>query len=62
VRSPGAAGTVVALGDSITDGVGSTVGTDARWPNDLARKLDALGGPAVQLDASKKGPPGELVS
>jgi lysophospholipase L1-like esterase len=49
VRSPGAAGTVVALGDSITDGVGSTVGTDARWPNDLARRLDALGGPALAV-------------
>jgi lysophospholipase L1-like esterase len=44
VRSPGAAGTVVAFGDSITDGVGSTVGADDRWPNDLARRLDAPGG------------------
>jgi len=49
VRSPGAAGTVVALGDSITDGVGSTVGADARWPNDLARRLDALGGPPLAV-------------
>jgi lysophospholipase L1-like esterase len=49
VRSPGAAGTVVALGDSITDGVGSTVGADARWPNDLARRLDVLGGPPLAV-------------
>lgn len=36
-------GTIVALGDSITDGVGSTTNANARWPNDLARRLDALG-------------------
>lgn len=44
VQSSDADGTVVALGDSITDGVGSTAGADARWPNDLARRLDALAG------------------
>ena len=37
-------GTVVTFGDSITDGVGSSIGADARWPNDLARRLAALGG------------------
>jgi lysophospholipase L1-like esterase len=45
VRSPGAAGTIVAFGDSITDGVQSTVGGNDRWPNDLARRLDTLTGP-----------------
>ena len=49
VRSSGAAGTVVAIGDSITDGVGSTADLNARWPNDLARRLDALGGPALAV-------------
>ncbi|MGD0065897.1 MAG: SGNH/GDSL hydrolase family protein [Streptosporangiaceae bacterium] len=44
VQAPGADGTVVAFGDSITDGVGASVDADARWPNDLARRLDALGG------------------
>ena len=34
-------GVAVALGDSITDGVGSDIGANARWPNDLARRLDA---------------------
>jgi lysophospholipase L1-like esterase len=34
----------VALGDSITDGVGSPTGGDARWPDFLARRLDALPG------------------
>ena len=49
VGSSGAHGTVVAFGDSITDGVGSEVGANARWPNDLARRLDALGGPALAV-------------
>src|ERR1700753_2792051 len=35
------AGTVVAFGDSITDGIGSTTGANDRWPNDLARRLGA---------------------
>jgi lysophospholipase L1-like esterase len=35
----GRVGAVVALGDSITDGVGSTVNANQRWPNDLARRL-----------------------
>jgi lysophospholipase L1-like esterase len=49
VRSADMTGTVVAFGDSITDGVGSTAGADARWPNDLARRLDALGGPVLSV-------------
>jgi lysophospholipase L1-like esterase len=44
-RVPGAA-TIVALGDSITDGLGSRNGANARWPNDLARRLDS-GGQAI---------------
>jgi lysophospholipase L1-like esterase len=50
VRSADMIGTVVTFGDSITDGVGSTAGADARWPNDLARRLDALGAPALSVD------------
>jgi lysophospholipase L1-like esterase len=34
-------GTLVTFGDSITDGFASTVGANARWPNDLARRLDS---------------------
>jgi lysophospholipase L1-like esterase len=49
VRSAGADGTVVAIGDSITDGVGSAVGVNARWPNDLARRLDAASGPTLAV-------------
>ncbi|RYF17474.1 MAG: SGNH/GDSL hydrolase family protein [Comamonadaceae bacterium] len=35
--------TVVALGDSITDGNGSTPGADHRWPDFLARRLEPHG-------------------
>jgi lysophospholipase L1-like esterase len=52
VRAPGAAGTVVAFGDSITDGFQSTVNANARWPNDLARRLAARAlrpGPALTV-------------
>jgi len=37
---------VVILGDSISDGVGSTVDTNHRWPDLLADRLDAKGGGA----------------
>ena len=40
VDATGAAA-IVALGDSITDGTGSTAGADRAWPNDLARRLNA---------------------
>ena len=40
---------MVAFGDSITDGVGSSLGADARWPNDLARRLDALADPTLAV-------------
>jgi len=49
VRSSRAAGTVVALGDSITDGVNSSVGGNDRWPNDLARRLGAVAGPTLSV-------------
>jgi lysophospholipase L1-like esterase len=39
-----AGATVVALGDSITDGVGTTPGTDGSWPSVLARRLAARPG------------------
>ncbi|MFD9971729.1 SGNH/GDSL hydrolase family protein [Streptomyces sp. NPDC059011] len=39
VRNPAARGTVVALGDSLTDGAGSTPDTDRRWPDHLADRL-----------------------
>lgn len=44
VISPNAVGTVAAVGDSITDGVGSTPGTNRRWPDDLARRMNSASG------------------
>ena len=41
VRPATADGTIVAVGDSITDGVGSEPGSNDRWPNFLARRLVA---------------------
>jgi lysophospholipase L1-like esterase len=42
VLGAAAAGSVVAFGDSITDGTGSTPDTDRRWPDRLAARLRAL--------------------
>ena len=42
-------GTVVALGDSITDGDQSTVDADQRYPDHLARRLAALSGPTLAV-------------
>ena len=39
VISPDTRGTVVAFGDSITDGYDTPVGAYQRWPDDLARRL-----------------------
>lgn len=46
VISPTATGTLVCVGDSITDGVGSTPGANHRWPDYLAQRMNsAPGGP-----------------
>jgi lysophospholipase L1-like esterase len=45
VVSPTAKGTVVAFGDSITDGYHSSTGTYRRWPDFLGRRLGAEPGP-----------------
>jgi lysophospholipase L1-like esterase len=37
------AGTIVALGDSITDGRGSTLDANRRWPDRLAERLNEHG-------------------
>jgi lysophospholipase L1-like esterase len=39
VTAPQSVGAIVAIGDSITDGTGSTIDTNRRWPNVLARRL-----------------------
>jgi lysophospholipase L1-like esterase len=43
VDSNQALGTIVAFGDSITDGVGATAGANRRWPDILANRLQAAG-------------------
>jgi lysophospholipase L1-like esterase len=40
---------VVLFGDSITDGDGSTVDADKRWPDNLARRLKERQGPPVAV-------------
>lgn len=41
VLAPAKAGTIVALGDSITDGAYVTRDSNRRWPDELARRLQA---------------------
>jgi lysophospholipase L1-like esterase len=57
VLDPASHGTLVAFGDSVTDGVGSGSGTNARWPDDLARRLGSLpgGSPVTVVDAGIGG-------
>ncbi|MGW3494377.1 SGNH/GDSL hydrolase family protein [Streptomyces sp. NPDC001020] len=42
VLGPAAAGSVVAFGDSLTDGTGSSYGANHRWPDLLSERLRAL--------------------
>ena len=44
VKASKKTGAIVTLGDSITDGTRSTVNTNNRWPNQLARRLMAKHG------------------
>ena len=49
VDAPADAHAIVAFGDSITDGDGSTVDGNDRWPDRLAERLVAAGGPPVAV-------------
>ena len=49
VQAPARAQTIVALGDSITDGITSTLNGNDRWPDVLAKRLQAS--PASRLVA-----------
>lgn len=46
VLTPRPVAAVVAMGDSITDGVGSPADAEERWSDALAARLSAAGGPA----------------
>jgi lysophospholipase L1-like esterase len=54
VLTEGPGKTIVALGDSITDGVGATPDGNDRWPDVLADRLAARGG-AVAFGVSNQG-------
>jgi len=47
--SPQVTGSVIAFGDSITDGFQSDPNANDRWPNVLARRLDAVAGPTMSV-------------
>jgi lysophospholipase L1-like esterase len=49
VRAAQGASTIVCFGDSITDGTGSTLNGDDRWPDVLARRLHAASGPRIAV-------------
>ncbi|WP_330293283.1 GDSL-type esterase/lipase family protein [Streptomyces sp. NBC_00576] len=55
VRGGPAQGSVVALGDSITDGAASTSSANRRWPDYLAARLSACTIPAGVLNAGISG-------
>jgi lysophospholipase L1-like esterase len=54
VRTEGPGKTIVAFGDSITDGVGATTDGNDRWPDVLAERLNARGG-VVAFGVSNQG-------
>lgn len=49
MMTPGDTRTIVAFGDSITDGTASTLNGDDRWPDVLARRLHAAYGNRVSV-------------
>lgn len=49
VDAPAEARAIVAFGDSITDGDGSTLNGNDRWPDRLAQRLVEPGGPPVAV-------------
>ena len=55
VPAPGAVGSVVAFGDSITDGTGSILDMNNRWPEQLARRLAGAGQRLAVLNAGIGG-------
>jgi lysophospholipase L1-like esterase len=55
VVAPDATGAIVAFGDSITDGAGSTPDTNNRWPDRLAQRLLSQGIKMAVLNAGIGG-------
>jgi lysophospholipase L1-like esterase len=57
----GGPGAVVTLGDSITDGINSTSGTNRRWPDRLAARLRAQSGELSRVGVLNAGISGNRV-
>ena len=55
IVAPDASGVVVAFGDSITDGTASTLDANNRWPDHLARRLNAQGMKVAVVNAGIGG-------
>lgn len=55
VMAPPQAGAIVTLGDSLTDGTASTIDTNNRWPDHLARRLAKSGTRMAVLNAGIGG-------
>jgi len=55
VLAPRSTGVVVTLGDSITDGVGSSPNLDRRWPDRLQERLLLAGAPLAVVNAGIAG-------
>jgi lysophospholipase L1-like esterase len=55
VMAPRQTGAIVTIGDSITDGTASTIDTNNRWPDHLARRLASAGMRLAVLNAGIGG-------
>ena len=55
VMAPRQTGAIVTIGDSITDGTASTIDTNNRWPDHLARRLASAGMRLATLNAGIGG-------
>ena len=55
VMAPAETGVIVTLGDSLTDGTASTIDTNNRWPDHLARRLAQAGLRMAVLNAGIGG-------
>lgn len=55
VLTDAAISAIVAFGDSLDDGAMSSYGANARWPDDLARRMAAAGIPRAVLNAGIAG-------
>jgi lysophospholipase L1-like esterase len=55
VLAPESIGAIAVVGDSLTDGLGSTIDATARWTDDLARRALGTGAPIAVLNGGISG-------